>query len=315
MNAQEIISAQPGEIFASDIPLDTARMAHYGTSMVPEKRGDEERRGYSAQLHADFRKLLHLAGTEREAEAVEDFKEYRRKYRSKTIAHLQAKGRCVSTMIAGPSNFNVRGAQKANRSADKRWEEASGYRDRFFRAMRKKYRNDGPVLSSDDDAVEQLKKKIEKAEATQALMKAANKVLRSKKKTDDEKVAALVESLGCKEETARKFLEPDDFGVVGFPSYRLTNNNANIRRMKERLEKIAAAKATPDTTEEGDDGVTFEDCPSANRVRLFFPGKPDAATRSQLKGNGFRWAPSIGCWQAYRNHHSTAFARRFAGLD
>jgi hypothetical protein len=34
----------------------------------------------------------------------------------------------------------------------------------------------------------------------------------------------------------------------------------------------------------------------------------------RLKAAGFRWAPSLGCWQAYRNHATLTTARREAGL-
>ncbi len=45
----------------------------------------------------------------------------------------------------------------------------------------------------------------------------------------------------------------------------------------------------------------------------YFTGKPDAAIRTELKSNGFRWAPSIGAWQAYRNRHTLTTAKRMAG--
>ena len=34
-----------------------------------------------------------------------------------------------------------------------------------------------------------------------------------------------------------------------------------------------------------------------NRLQVFFDGKPDEATRTELKISGFRWAPSVGAWQ------------------
>ncbi len=34
-----------------------------------------------------------------------------------------------------------------------------------------------------------------------------------------------------------------------------------------------------------------------DRLQLVFDGKPDEATRSILKANGFRWSPRFAAWQ------------------
>src|SRR6185295_14844493 len=86
---------------------------------------------------------------------------------------------------------------------------------------------------------------------------------------------------------------------------------ANIRRLKQRLASVSAAKVEEVTAEVGEN-ARLEDCPADNRVRLFYPGKPDREVRTRLKGAGFRWAPSLGCWQAYRNHRTLETAKREA---
>ena len=79
----------------------------------------------------------------------------------------------------------------------------------------------------------------------------------------------------------------------------------NIKDRIARLEKLAKqAEATPieeRTTELN--GVQIIDNIEANRIQIIFPGKPDTDTRTQLKKNGFKWAPSIGAWQNYRSYH------------
>ena len=42
----------------------------------------------------------------------------------------------------------------------------------------------------------------------------------------------------------------------------------------------------------------------SRHVELRFDGKPSAAVRSTLKGNGFRWSPSSGAW--WRGHVGNA---------
>ena len=42
--------------------------------------------------------------------------------------------------------------------------------------------------------------------------------------------------------------------------------------------------------------------PEHARIQLYFPGKPNQATRDKLKSSGFRWAPSEGAWQRQLNN-------------
>jgi hypothetical protein len=46
-----------------------------------------------------------------------------------------------------------------------------------------------------------------------------------------------------------------------------------------------------------------------NRLRIRFPGKPSADCIKVLKSNGFRWAPSVGCWSRQLNEASWYHAR------
>ncbi len=93
----------------------------------------------------------------------------------------------------------------------------------------------------------------------------------------------------------------------------MTNNHANLRRMKQRLETIGRDQAKESTELEGSN-ARFEDCPEENRVRLFFPGKPAEDVRTLLKSRGFRWTPTIGAWQAYRNPWAIETAKKIAGI-
>ncbi len=300
----------------SDIPLSAAIAAHNGTSMVPERRGESEQSGYAETLRADYESLSKLANTDEKRALLDDeFATYRAGYRSKTLAWLHSRSRIVSTMIAGPSNFPVRQMEKRGNWAHNHLQELLSFRERAMEAIRKKLCPElRPIMTGDGDAVERLAAKIEKAEQLQAAMKAANKIVRSKPKNESTpaKLAKLAE-LGISEATAAKLFEADFCGRIGFPDYSLTNNNANIKRMRSRLVGISRAKQEPESEAEGEH-AKIEDSPTDNRVRLFFPGKPDADVRGKLKSNGFRWTPSLGCWQAYRNGRTQAIAREVAGV-
>jgi len=156
------------------------------------------------------------------------------------------------------------------------------------------------VISQDDpEAVDKIETKLEKLEKLQKLMKDANKIIKSKKTSKEGKTLLLME-LGLKAEQAEKLMEPDFCGRIGFPSYALTNNNANIRRLKERSKEIESKRAD-ETTETIINGVTIKDSVEDNRVQIFFNGKPAEEVRTELKKNGFKWSPLNSCWQNYRN--------------
>ena len=305
--------------YLSDIPLSTAIAAHNGTSFTPEKRGDQECQSYANTLAHDYASLAKYATTdEKRATLDEEFRTYRAGYRSRYVAMLSAKSRTMSTMITGGSNFPTRRNAKRGATADKRTEDVVGFRERALAAITKALRPElRPVMSGDEDAVERLEAKIAKAEAFQEQAKALNVVIRKHAKAGpDAQVKAIMETFKFSEETARKAIAPDFCGRIGVPAYELQNNNANIRRMKQRLEQISVAKAAPiEQATSVTTAVMFEDNPGENRVRLFFPGKPDANVRTRLKSGGFRWTPSLGCWQAYRNYRTIELAKREAGLD
>jgi hypothetical protein len=117
--------------------------------------------------------------------------------------------------------------------------------------------------------------------------------------------------LGFNETVARKLLQADCCGRIGFADYELKNNGANIRRIEKRVELVARQQAAPVTEYEGS-AARIEFNPPENRVRLFFPGKPAYDVRDGLKKNGFRWSPTIGAWQAYYNDSSARYAEKVA---
>lgn len=280
--------------YATDIPLDLAQRAHAGTSFVPEERARTERAGYAATLTSDYDALAKHVDTDEKRHALAaEFARYREGYKARYLGYLGARARCMSTMITGGSNFPVRRQQKINASADKRSADLVAYRERALASILKTLRPElRPIMAGDDDATTRLAKKIADAEKLQGRMKACNMAIRKHAKAGPEaQVAALVE-LGLTEALARSALQPDLCGRVGFADYELTNNNANIRRMKERMTEVSQNQATDATVLEGPT-ARYEDAPADNRVRLFFPGKPPEDVRSKLKSGSAGRRPSV----------------------
>jgi Domain of unknown function (DUF3560) len=157
------------------------------------------------------------------------------------------------------------------------------------------------ISSDDPDAIDKLKTKIAEAIASQDFMKAGNKIVKSKKLTIEQKIEQLKVA-----GHSPQILQPDFCGRVGYADYQLTNNNANIRRMKQRLEQLERALITAveigDTEHEYPDlDLIVRHARTINRIQLIFSKKPSLEIRSLLKSHGFRWAPSEGAWQRHLN--------------
>lgn len=153
------------------------------------------------------------------------------------------------------------------------------------------------IFSDDPSALDKLREKLEGLTKLQELMKVTNQAIR-KAKTPDAQIAALKE-LGFKEARIVQLLTPG-FSGIGYPGYRITNNSANIRRIKQRIEQLEKVEAM-ETTEETIGNVRIVSNVEANRVQIFFPSIPAENVRKELKGSGFRWCRSEGAWQRHLN--------------
>lgn len=170
-------------------------------------------------------------------------------------------------------------------------------------------KNNNCISSDDSDAVERLKEKIAALEKKQDIMKRANKIIRSNQ-TQEEKELLLCKLMPREGiERVKKLFEPSCFGTIGFERFELTNNNANINRLKKRLEQLERDNGREEK-EENIKGVRCFHNVSDNRLQLFFPGKPELNVISSLKSNGFRWSPYNGCWQRMLNNQGIYAARR-----
>ena len=198
--------------------------------------------------------------------------------------------RCPSIMIAGGSNFPVRKKEKQVAALDKHYAlygELQDYKEKI-----KKLANSANIIkSSDSDAIEKLKAKIEKAEELQATMKAVNAYFRKhgtlKGYGDGEYDNVTIDSL---------------YGVP-FPSYCLSNNNAKIRAAKQRIKELEEAKASAqgEDIETEIEGLKIVENTEAMRIQLIFDDKPSAEVRDVLKRYGFRWSPKFAAWQRHLN--------------
>lgn len=165
------------------------------------------------------------------------------------------------------------------------------------------------------DAVDsiEMKVKLYDAEKLQVFMEACNKIIRSKKLSDVDKVEQLLKIDGITADRVRQITTPDRYGDFGYSKYALTNNSANIRRMKTRVVELTKKENTPSSEIVFDGGVIIYNAED-NRVQINFDEKPGDTVRAALRGDGWRWAPSVELWQRKRTPQAIVSAKRIVGV-
>jgi len=173
----------------------------------------------------------------------------------------------------------------------------------------------GGISSDDPDAIAKLKEQLTNVRASQDAMKKANALIRKHKDDEAAQVAAIAALEGFTEATAREAVKPDFCGRVGFPSFALSNNNANARRIEKRIKELERKQERASVELEGE-GYTYREDTDENRVMFIFPGKPDEKTRALLKRFAFKWSPSRSAWVRQLNNASIWNAKQvMAELD
>jgi vacuolar-type H+-ATPase subunit I/STV1 len=140
------------------------------------------------------------------------------------------------------------------------------------------------IKSTDKNALDKLKEKLEQEEKQHQEIKDYNKQARKE-------------------------------GKEVYPAYMLSNSNQRIKNIKDRishLEKLEELKKIEPSKEIEINGIKIIDNLEANRLQMIFDGKPDENTRKLLKSNGFRWSPTQGAWQRFRSPEAERKAKIIA---
>ena len=226
------------------------------------------------------------------------------RYSQKLAAAIDRQNRisamCPSVLVSGAGNFPTAKKRKQNAADDRFWQECGELFDPtgnyYFRKIRTVLTNK-TIYSNDEFVIEKLNDKLSDLEEKQTEMKAQNAYFRKHKTmvgydgmTDEE--AAKIDA---------KINDHSAFYNQPFPPYHLTSNNAEINRIKKRIEEIERLKQEAEKPVEDKypkvDGVEVVENSYAMRIQLIFDSKPDDETRELLKQNGFHWSPKFGAWQ------------------
>lgn len=270
---------------------EAARRAKHANSFDDYKEGSA-----TAQYRASVDRAIALA--EEQKKKVDPMyygkidglvQTYARRLADNLNARYEIDARVPSILITGGGNFPVQKKLKQNAARDKNaqeWSEINALLDRI-RSV-----GHGGISSDDPNSIQKLEAKLAGLEKTQETMKAINAYYRSNKKLDGCPILSAEQIKELKNDMERF---PNLEGTP-YASWQLSNNGAEIRRIKSRIEDLKKRQ------EVGFVGWTFEGGEAVanveeNRLQLIFDGKPDDETRAELRSNGFKWAPSQGAWQ------------------
>lgn len=169
--------------------------------------------------------------------------------------------------------------------------------------------NNHAISGDDPNALDKLAAKLRALEAAQERDKARNAYYRKHKtmkgfpELSDAEAARIDAEIMTMPERLRRPV----------PAWCLSNRNAEINRLKKRMEALRAVDEMECVSIDFEGGriVTNEE---VNRVQIIFDEKPDEATQTKLKNFGFRWAPSEGAWQTQRSPAALQRAKFICGI-
>lgn len=260
-----------------------AYLANYWTSFSPDERGRQLISDYSQQLESDISELKENNIPD------EIICDYKKRYENLFSSWLSAKSRCASSMIAGPANFNVRRAQKANRSEENHYSVFQEWREKAKKAIIRRSQPAKTYLSE----LDRYKQELEGMRRNHEKMKEGNKIIAKARKEGKDISGYLTETFGIKPHMIDWTMK---FG------FGLQNNNANMKRVEERIKELEAKEQMRN---QGEKEFTFEGGKllihyEADRIQIFFTNRPtrEELTAWKAKGlNSFNWSPSNKAWQ------------------
>lgn len=258
-----------------------------GTSFSPEERAAQYIRDYETTLINDLTKIPE-----------DEQSRYIDKYTDWVRTLFEKHSRCLSTMIAGPSNFPARRAEKANNSYDNAVKEFNEWREKVLKAIARRIEDAKPAEQKAAEEWNRLKRSIFSSASTIKGINEGNEIGYNK--------ALYVNSIYGKVET---YAKRGDVEIVekAIEYIRELNEQTSVITERHKFFKLLdiakvvreaeEARANKEDAELSFDGGIVVKNYREDRLQIIFNAKPASDIISNLKHNGFRWSPRFGAWQ------------------
>lgn len=295
-----------------DMDFERVRRAYEVQSFASEKRAQQRQTDYVQDVQSVYAAMQKIAETPEQQVILDSAIEtYKADYLKYFYAVIDAKGRTMSVMIAGPSNFNARRNEKRMATEQKRVEEFHAWQKRAQASIQKAILNARSVEQKVSQAWNLLRADMERSLRVIADIDSGKNRYSAR--------ALFVSSIAGKIERVAK---AGDVWMVDQALDLVRTYNADHAKpaftakhsvwklhdvatavQAKHKQYIATIAQTPEAATNvlgvyGD--VQIVDNIEADRIQILFPGRPDEPTMRALKGAAWRWSPSNKVWQRQR---------------
>lgn len=297
-----------------DIDIHTANNAFNGTSFTPEKRGYLYRDGYADAVNETYRELWPMARSEEQKSILAvEMETFRQGFQSRMVAWLHARGRCLSPMITGGSNFPVASNQKKFSSADRRWDELEEWKAKARKAIKRKLLDARTPKEAEDAKLRGVVRHMASSLKTIGeIDRGGSYYTRSAFTTS---ITGKLTRMANNGQTslvrrALEWLKANNHpnGPDKKPAIAARNK---VWRLLETAEAVESVKQQdPELVSQTAGGVELWTDPSIDRVKIVFPDKPDSEVRGRLRSGGWRWSRANLAWQRKLTNSAVDSGRR-----
>lgn len=246
-----------------------------GTSFSPEERAAQYIRDYETTLINDLTKIPE-----------DEQARYIDKYTDWVRTLFDKHSRCLSTMIAGPSNFPTRRAEKANNSYDNAVKEFSEWREKALKAIARRIEEAKPEEQRREEEWESIKSdidyRVQRGFSTVNLYNRLETLANNGKVEIINKVIEYIKELGEKRNK---------------PIFTNRHKFWKLPDVAKAAREAEEARANKEDAELSFDGGIVVKNYREDRLQIIFNAKPASDVISNLKHHGFRWSPRFGGWQ------------------
>ena len=251
-----------------------AYRAYINISFSPEKRAERTVIEHEQELNED----LKLIPESEQQRYIDNYVKYLKSW-------LGAMSNCYSVMITGGSNFYNSRHEKANRAANARREEFLNWRERALKAIAKKIEESKPIEQKTNERWESLKRTISQKIEWGSVANCYSMIERLAYNGELELVNNCLNLITEYNSTHSRPFMTSRHKVWQLPKI--------AEKAREKAEQVQGSESQEEIIK----GVRVVRNFQADRLQLYFEGKPSTEAISTLKHSAFKWSPSNGCWQ------------------